>query len=163
LSWNFLQFPVTSYLFSPNIFLSTLFSNTLNLHSFLNVTDQVSHPFFYISLYKGRPLQGSGQRMAETSGNLCLVLRQSPTLDTIPSQFHSPLILTTISLRSSLILSSHHFFGFPCDHFWRAFLSIYIYIYMHSSSPSVKINEHLTVTLTAVGSLYKLTSCYVIS
>jgi polysaccharide pyruvyl transferase WcaK-like protein len=29
----------------PNILLSTLFSNTLNLCSSLNVRDQVSHPY----------------------------------------------------------------------------------------------------------------------
>jgi len=42
---NFLHFPVTSSLLGPNILLSTLFSNTLNLHSSLNVSDQVSHPY----------------------------------------------------------------------------------------------------------------------
>jgi hypothetical protein len=29
----------------PNILLSTLLSNTFNLYSYLNVTDQVSHPY----------------------------------------------------------------------------------------------------------------------
>jgi hypothetical protein len=42
---SFLQPPITSSLFGPNIFLSTLFSNTLNLCSSLNVRDQVSHPY----------------------------------------------------------------------------------------------------------------------
>jgi hypothetical protein len=42
---SFLQPPVTSALFGPNILLSTLFSNILNLCSFLNVRDQVSHPY----------------------------------------------------------------------------------------------------------------------
>jgi hypothetical protein len=37
--------PVTSSLFDPNILLSTLFSNTLSLYSFLKVRDQVSHPY----------------------------------------------------------------------------------------------------------------------
>jgi hypothetical protein len=32
-------------LLGPNIFLRTLFSNTLSLHSSLNVSDQVSHPY----------------------------------------------------------------------------------------------------------------------
>jgi hypothetical protein len=41
---SFLQPPITSSLFGPNIHLSTLFSNTLSLHSSLNVRDQVSHP-----------------------------------------------------------------------------------------------------------------------
>jgi hypothetical protein len=36
---------LTSSLFSPNILLNTLFSNTLSLCSFLNVRDQVSHPY----------------------------------------------------------------------------------------------------------------------
>jgi hypothetical protein len=39
------QFPVTSSLFGPNIFLNTLFSNTLRVCSSANVGDQVSHPY----------------------------------------------------------------------------------------------------------------------
>jgi hypothetical protein len=42
---SFLQYPVTSYLLGPNILLNTLFSNTFNLCSALNVRDQVSHPY----------------------------------------------------------------------------------------------------------------------
>jgi hypothetical protein len=42
---SFLQPPVTSSLLGPNILLSTLFSNTLNLCSFLNLRDKVSHPY----------------------------------------------------------------------------------------------------------------------
>ena len=43
---NFLQSPLISSVLSPNIFLSTtLFSNTLNLCSYLNVRDQVSPPY----------------------------------------------------------------------------------------------------------------------
>jgi hypothetical protein len=42
---SFLHSPVTSSPLGPNILLSTLFSNTLNLCSSLNVTDQVSHPY----------------------------------------------------------------------------------------------------------------------
>ena len=42
---NFLHSPVTSSLLGPNILLNTLFSNTLSLHSSLNVSDQVSHPY----------------------------------------------------------------------------------------------------------------------
>ena len=42
---SFLHFPVTSSLLAPNILLSTPFSNTLSLHSFLNVSVQVSHPY----------------------------------------------------------------------------------------------------------------------
>jgi hypothetical protein len=41
---SFLQPPVTSSLFGPNILLNTLFSYTLSLCSSLNVRDQVSHP-----------------------------------------------------------------------------------------------------------------------
>jgi hypothetical protein len=41
----FLQPPVTSSLFGPNILLNTLFSNTLSLCSSLNVRDQVAHPY----------------------------------------------------------------------------------------------------------------------
>ena len=40
-----LHSPVTSSLLGANIFLSTLFSNTLSLCSFLNVSDHVSHPY----------------------------------------------------------------------------------------------------------------------
>jgi hypothetical protein len=36
---------VTLSLLGPNILLNTLFSNTLSLHSSLNVNDQVSHPY----------------------------------------------------------------------------------------------------------------------
>jgi hypothetical protein len=39
-----LHSPVTASLFGPNIFLSTLVSNTLSLRSSLNMRDQVSHP-----------------------------------------------------------------------------------------------------------------------
>ena len=39
------QSPVTSSLLSPNILLNTLFSNTLNLCSSLNVSNHVSHPY----------------------------------------------------------------------------------------------------------------------
>jgi hypothetical protein len=44
-TWSFLQPPVTSSLFGPNILLNTLFSNTLSLCSFLKVREQVSHPY----------------------------------------------------------------------------------------------------------------------
>jgi hypothetical protein len=49
---KFLQRPVT-----PNILLSVLFSNTLNLYSFLHVRDWVLHPYktidkiFYILIF----------------------------------------------------------------------------------------------------------------
>jgi len=42
---SFLHSPVTSSLLGPNIFLKTLFSNTIHLRSSLNVSDQVSHPY----------------------------------------------------------------------------------------------------------------------
>jgi hypothetical protein len=42
---QFFQPPLTSSLLDPNIILSTLFTNTLNLCSSLNVRDQVSHPY----------------------------------------------------------------------------------------------------------------------
>jgi hypothetical protein len=42
---SFLQPPLTSSLFRPNILLNTLFSDTLSLCSSLNVRDQVSHPY----------------------------------------------------------------------------------------------------------------------
>ena len=42
---GFLHSPGASSLLGPNILLSTLFLNTLSLHSFLNVRDQASHPY----------------------------------------------------------------------------------------------------------------------
>ena len=42
---SFLHFPVTSSLLGPNILLNTLFSNNLIIRSFLNINDQVSHPY----------------------------------------------------------------------------------------------------------------------
>ena len=42
---SFLHSPVTSSPLGPNILLNTLFSSTLSLRSFLNVSDQVSHPY----------------------------------------------------------------------------------------------------------------------
>jgi len=42
---SFFHSPITSSLLSPNILLSTLFSNTLSLGSSLNVSDQVAHPY----------------------------------------------------------------------------------------------------------------------
>ena len=42
---SFLHSPVTVCLLGPNILLSTLFPNTISLHSSLSVSDQVSHPY----------------------------------------------------------------------------------------------------------------------
>ena len=42
---SLLHSPVTSSLLGPNIFLSTLFSNTLSLCSSFSVSDQASHPY----------------------------------------------------------------------------------------------------------------------
>jgi hypothetical protein len=42
---SFLQSRITSFLFGPNTLLNILFSNTLSLCCFLNVSDQVSHPY----------------------------------------------------------------------------------------------------------------------
>ena len=42
---SFLHSPVTLSPLGPYILLSALFSNTLSLHSFLNVSDQISHPY----------------------------------------------------------------------------------------------------------------------
>ena len=43
--YSSLHSPLTSFLLAPNIPLNTPFSNTLNLHSSLSVSDQVSHPY----------------------------------------------------------------------------------------------------------------------
>ena len=42
---SFLHSPLTSSLLGPNILLNTLCSNTLNLRSSINVSDQVTHPY----------------------------------------------------------------------------------------------------------------------
>ena len=42
---NFLHFPVISSLLAPNIYLSSLFSNTLNLCSSLEAREQDSQPY----------------------------------------------------------------------------------------------------------------------
>jgi hypothetical protein len=42
---NFLHPPLTSYLSAPNIFLCTIFTDTLNLRSSLNVSDHNSHQY----------------------------------------------------------------------------------------------------------------------
>ena len=42
---NLLHSPVTSSLLGPNVFLNTLFSNTLSFLSSCSVKDQVSHPY----------------------------------------------------------------------------------------------------------------------
>jgi hypothetical protein len=44
---HYVIFSTPSYpaLLGPNVFLSTLFLNTLSLRSSLNATDQVSHPY----------------------------------------------------------------------------------------------------------------------
>jgi len=42
---SYLHSPVISSLLGPNILLKTLFSNTLSLHSSLNVSNQVPHPY----------------------------------------------------------------------------------------------------------------------
>jgi hypothetical protein len=42
---SFLHPPVTSFFFGPNILFSTLFTNTLSLHSSRNIRDHVSHPY----------------------------------------------------------------------------------------------------------------------
>jgi hypothetical protein len=48
---SFLQPPVTSSLFGPNVLLNTLFSNTLSLRFSLNVRAQVLHPYKNINKY----------------------------------------------------------------------------------------------------------------
>ena len=67
---SFLHSPVTSSLLGPNILLSTLFSNTLTLHSSLSVSDQVSHPY---------KTTGSSLYVNYYQDNLELKLHDSPT------------------------------------------------------------------------------------
>jgi hypothetical protein len=42
---NFLHSPIASSLLDPNTLLNTPFSNILILRSFVNISDQVSHPY----------------------------------------------------------------------------------------------------------------------
>ena len=49
--FSFIHSPVTFSLLDPNILLSTLFSDTLRLCSYLNMTEQVSLPGLYISFF----------------------------------------------------------------------------------------------------------------
>jgi hypothetical protein len=68
--WSFLPPPDTSFLFCPNIFISTLFSNTLHLCFSLKVRDQVSHPYkttgkiiiLYILMYTFLDSRREGKR-----------------------------------------------------------------------------------------------------
>jgi hypothetical protein len=48
----FLHSPVTSSLLGPNILISTLFSNTFDVRFSFNVSDQVSHPYVWVSRIK---------------------------------------------------------------------------------------------------------------
>ena len=48
--YNLLHSPVTSSLLDPNILLNTIFSNTLSFLSFLNISDQVSHPYSFTTI-----------------------------------------------------------------------------------------------------------------
>jgi hypothetical protein len=60
---QFLQPPVTSSFFGPNILLSTLFSNTVSLCSSHNVRDEVSHPHFEEF---GGEIQGARRKLETT-------------------------------------------------------------------------------------------------
>jgi hypothetical protein len=42
---NFIHSPVTSPLLDPNNITNAIFSYTLSLHSFLNISDHISHPY----------------------------------------------------------------------------------------------------------------------
>jgi len=63
--------PFTSSVLGPNIVLSTLFSNTLSLHSSLNVSDQVSHPYKKTPLWSGLNMSKHGVE-AEGDGGNCM-------------------------------------------------------------------------------------------
>jgi hypothetical protein len=59
--WNFLQTSTTSSLLGPYIPLGTLFSNTLNLRSYLDAKYHVLHPYkttgkINYLLLRGKPL-----------------------------------------------------------------------------------------------------------
>ena len=89
---GFLHSPVTSSLLGPNILLNTIFSNTLSLHSSLNVSDQVSHPYkttikiivLYISIFKFLDSKLEDNRTAHISSNS----RRNPQL-TRSCDFHT--------------------------------------------------------------------------
>jgi hypothetical protein len=63
-----LQPPVTSSLLGPNILLSTLFSNTLNPCSSLNVRDKVSHLAKNTQTYKTLVGKPEGKRLLGRPG-----------------------------------------------------------------------------------------------
>jgi hypothetical protein len=83
-SYNFLQRPIASFRLGPNILLSTLFSNTLDLCSSLNVKDQFSHtyttqhntaahlcpPAFSVLPLKAEVLQEMSFRLSNPPANL---------------------------------------------------------------------------------------------
>ena len=89
-SWSsllctFLHSPVNSSLLDPNIFLSTLFSNTLSLHSSLSVRDQVLHPYktkgkiivLYISIFYTTWTQNKSCSWYDTEYLLQSILKNS--------------------------------------------------------------------------------------
>jgi hypothetical protein len=80
---SLLRLPASSFLLGPNILLSTLFSNTLNLWSSLSVRDQISHSykttgtimffFIYFNFYVFR--EETGRQDSEKNGS-----KHSPNL-----------------------------------------------------------------------------------
>jgi hypothetical protein len=74
---SLLQPPATSSLLGPNILLSTLFPNTLNVCSSLSVTNQISHPyktegkiiFYYILIFKFLDTCREDKKNSEQSGS----------------------------------------------------------------------------------------------
>jgi hypothetical protein len=88
---NFLQSPVTSSLFGPNILLRTLFSKTFSPCCSLTVRDQVSHPhettgritLFYILIFTFLESRREDKRVLTECSN---ILHKTTSLFSVMSQ-----------------------------------------------------------------------------
>jgi hypothetical protein len=85
-SCSFLQTPITSFLFGPNILLSTLFSNTRSLCISLNVRDQVSHPHCTSSCKHNFGIELRGKPYQSQSLSFCFSILVSIEVSGIPSR-----------------------------------------------------------------------------
>jgi hypothetical protein len=120
---NFLYSPITSSLVGPNIFLRTLFSNTLSPRSSLSVRDQVSH------LYKTTKVHFPMFRLCQTihpGPRLCVVFHNkhlvlwggllAPRPSTSWKTAHCRLSATAYSACSQLpSIAGDHFYPQPED------------------------------------------------
>ena len=82
---NLLHYPVTSILLPSNIFLSTLFPNTLSPCSFLIVTDQVPH--HYIKEEENYILLGAFPKSRKATISFVMSVRPSVLLEHLGSHW----------------------------------------------------------------------------